>query len=135
MYTCMQELVPIEINVDGRTFDGVLDPVKNPQTVEAVAAALPFENRPQTWGKELYFEIPVNMGTERPDTVVSVGTLAYWPEGNAFCMFYGATPASENSRPRAAGPVNVIGQFEQAPQLVDVGHVSEIQVVHRNRDR
>lgn len=131
----MPEPIPIEIAVDGRRFDGVLDPVKNPATVDVVADALPFENRPQQWGKELYFEIPVDIGPEQPDEIVSVGTLAYWPEGNAFCMFYGQTPASTGGRPRAAGPVNVIGRFEHATRLTDVGHVSEVQVVHRDRDR
>ena len=41
---------------------------------------------------------------------VDVGTLAYWPPGNAFCIFYGPTPASIGAEPRAASPVNIVGR-------------------------
>ena len=40
---------------------------------------------------------------------VELGTLAFWPPGNAFCIFYGRTPASTDRTPRAASPVNVVG--------------------------
>jgi hypothetical protein len=36
--------------------------------------------------------------------------LAYWPVGNAFCIFFGATPASQGKEPRAASPVNIVGR-------------------------
>jgi len=38
-----------------------------------------------------------------------VGELAYWPQGSAFCIFFGRTPVSINSEPRAISNVNVIG--------------------------
>jgi len=41
--------------------------------------------------------------------LVSVGELGYWPPGTAFCIFYGRTPASTDDRPRAASPVNIVG--------------------------
>jgi len=42
---------------------------------------------------------------------VEVGDLAYWPPGNAFCIFFGPTPVSRGDRPRAASPVNVFGRL------------------------
>ena len=42
---------------------------------------------------------------------VSVGDLGYWPPGNAFCIFFGRTPASSGSAPRAASPVTVVGRI------------------------
>ena len=43
--------------------------------------------------------------------VVDVGDLAYWPPGQAFCIFFGRTPASRGEECRAASPVNVVGKI------------------------
>ncbi len=88
------------------------------RTALAVWNALPIQARANTWGDEIYFEISVEM-PEEPDACeeVPVGTLAYWPVGNAFCIFFGPTPVSTGSAPRAYSPVNVIGAVtgETAP--------------------
>jgi hypothetical protein len=80
-------------------------------TARAVWEALPIEARAMTWGDEVYFDIPVKMGLE-PDTraEVAVGELGYWPTGNAFCIFFGPTPASSGNTPVAASPVNILGR-------------------------
>ena len=41
---------------------------------------------------------------------MEIGELGYWPPGKAFCIFFGPTPASTGNEPRAASPVNPIGQ-------------------------
>lgn len=38
-----------------------------------------------------------------------MGDLAYWPAGNAFCIFFGRTPPSHDDEPRPASPIDVIG--------------------------
>jgi hypothetical protein len=78
---------------------------------QAVWDALPFEGRANTWGDEIYFEIPV-VADQEPDARagVEVGELGYWPVGNAFCIFFGPTPASTDDRPRAYSPVNILGR-------------------------
>jgi len=43
---------------------------------------------------------------------VEVGEIAFWPPGNAFCIFWGPTPASSGSQPMAASPVNVLGKID-----------------------
>lgn len=73
--------------------------------------ALPLKAIINRWGGEIYFEIPVQGELEDSVEVLDEGTLAYWPPGNAFCIFFGLTPASTDSRPRAAGPVTVIGKI------------------------
>jgi hypothetical protein len=80
-------------------------------TAQVVWDALPFEGRANTWGDEIYFEIPVVVNQE-PDARagVEVGELGYWPVGNAFCIFFGPTPASTDDRPRAYSPVNILGR-------------------------
>jgi hypothetical protein len=81
-------------------------------TAQAVWEALPIEGIANVWGDEIYFGIPVRAEQE-PDAraVVEVGELAYWPLGNAFCIFFGPTPASTDERPRAASPVNILGRM------------------------
>ena len=80
-------------------------------TARKIWDALPIEGRANTWGDEIYFEIPVKAGQE-PDAreEVAVGELGYWPVGHAFCIFFGPTPASTDERPRAYSPVNIVGR-------------------------
>jgi len=82
-------------------------------TVEAIAKAIPIKAKAQRWGDEIYFSIPVEAELERDAReVVEPGELGYWPPGNAFCIFFGPTPASQGSEIRAASAVNVIGQVK-----------------------
>ncbi len=86
--------------------------LNNSPTAEELWKQLPIEGQVNTWGDEIYFEIPVNMPQE-PDAreVVEVGELGYWPVGKAFCIFFGPTPVSTDQRPRAYSPVNIIGEI------------------------
>lgn len=80
-------------------------------TAVKVWESLPIEGRGSRWGDEIYFEIPVAAGQEadaRED--VEVGELGYWPVGSAFCIFFGPTPVSSGSQPRAYSPVNILGK-------------------------
>ena len=80
-------------------------------TAQRIWEALPIVGRANTWGDEIYFKIPVTLD-EAPDAraEVEVGELGYWPTGEAFCIFFGPTPASTDDSPRAASPVNVVGR-------------------------
>ena len=65
----------------------------------------------QTWGDEIYFDVPVHAGLD--DTareVVDKGDLGYWPSGPAFCIFFGPTPMSRGEEIRPASAVNVFGK-------------------------
>ena len=80
-------------------------------TAERILQALPIEANGQRWGEEIYFDIPVHAElTSDARAEVEVGELGYWPPGEAFCIFFGPTPASTGSEPRAASPVNPIGK-------------------------
>ena len=82
-------------------------------TALQVWEALPIEGHGSRWGDEIYFEIPVVAGQEadaRAD--VEVGELGYWPMGSAFCIFFGPTPVSSGSQPRAYSPVNILGKVK-----------------------
>lgn len=75
-----------------------------------IAGLLPLETRPNRWGDEIYFSIPLDSDIENAVETVDVGDLAYWPPGTAFCIFYGKTPASTGKEPRAASEVEVFGR-------------------------
>jgi len=73
------------------------------KTAAELLKILPTESPAQTWGDEVYFDIPLKMPEEDAQAVVPSGTIAYWPPGSAFCIFFGQTPYS---------PVNVLGQVD-----------------------
>lgn len=81
------------------------------KTAGAIWDALPIEAKGQTWGDEIYFDIGLTAPPEQARDVVDVGDLAYWPPGQAFCIFFGRTPASRDDECRAASPVNVVGKI------------------------
>ena len=76
-------------------------------------AALPLEAAANTWGDEIYFRIDVQAEEEDgASDVVGMGAVAYWPPGQALCLFFGRTPASRGDEIRAASAVNVIGALD-----------------------
>jgi hypothetical protein len=87
-------------------------------TALAVERALPLRATVNRWGDEIYFSIPLRMeesAAARQD--VEVGELGYWPVGAAFCIFFGPTPVSTGSAPRAYSNVNPFGRIT-APEAV-----------------
>jgi hypothetical protein len=99
-----------------REFRAVLN---DTATARAIVQGLPFEVRANRWGGEVYFSVPVEADLESDAReILEPGELGYWPPGNAFCIFFGRTPASQGDEPRAASPVNVFGRIE--------GHLADL---------
>ena len=88
-------------------------------TADAVWDALPITGRVQTWGDEIYFPIPVE-AEEAADAQATVdkGAVAYWPPGDALCLFWGPTPMSRGDEIRPASPVNVLGRIDGDPAVL-----------------
>ncbi|MFC1634315.1 cyclophilin-like fold protein [Planctomycetota bacterium] len=81
-------------------------------TAQSIVNALPLEALAQRWGGEIYFSIEVEAELEEGSRdVLKEGELAFWPPGNAFCIFFGPTPASQGKDIRAASAVNIIGKM------------------------
>jgi len=92
-------------------------------TAGHVHEILPIEARANRWGDEIYFGIPAEHDADDAmRTEMAVGELAFWPPGNAFCIFWGPTPASEGDEPRAASDVVPIGNLTG-----NVGRLSEVK--------
>ncbi len=89
------------------TIEGELN---DSQTAQRIYEKLPLEAKANTWGEEIYFEIPVSLKPENATLDVEVGDIAYWPDGNCLCIFFGRTPASINDKPKPASKVNIVGK-------------------------
>lgn len=80
------------------------------RTGQAIWEVLPIKGRVDLWGEEIYFSIPLSLELELGQELVNIGDLGYWPEGNAFCIFFGPTPISQTGEIRPASPVSVFGR-------------------------
>ena len=96
--------IPIKILVEGiGEAEGEFIRYLAPRTVDIIVRKLPLEGRAAIWKEEVYFEIPVKIGEEKAKSNVETGIIAYWPMGNALCIFYG------ESQPYS--PVNIVGKI------------------------
>ena len=83
------------------------------RTADLLWDALPLEASASTWGDEIYFRIAVQADEENDASdVVEMGAVAYWPPGQALCLFFGRTPASRGDEIRAASAVNSLGAID-----------------------
>jgi hypothetical protein len=81
-------------------------------TGNAIAEKIPLSSKINTWGKEIYFSIPVTCDLEKSSrSTLKIGDLGYYPPMQAFCIFYGPTPMSSDGKPQAADNVNVFGRI------------------------
>jgi len=104
--------IPIKFTIEGvGEAEGELIRHLAPRTVGAIAKRLPIEGRAALWKEEVYFDIPVKMGKEKAEPTVEKGAVAYWPMGNALCIFYG------ESQPYS--PVNIVGQVTKNLELFE----------------
>jgi len=101
-------MTQIKIEFENISIDAVLN---DSETANKIKKILPISNSVNTWGDEIYFSIGINDGEIDSKKVVELGDLGYWPPGNAFCLFFGLTPASEGDKIMPASPVNVIGKI------------------------
>ena len=91
--------------------EGELVRFLSPRSVDTIVRKLPLEGRAALYKEEVYFEIPVKMGEEKPKPTVEQGTIAFWPMGGALCIFYG------QSQPYS--PVNKLGKITKNLELFE----------------
>ncbi len=101
-------------------------------TADMVWDALPIRASASTWGDEIYFRTPVRADEEDAVETVDMGAVAYWPPGQAICLFFGPTPMSVGDEIRPASPVNVFGSIEGDPTALKSVSSGEQVVVERD---
>jgi len=117
----------IKITIGSLSMDAELN---STPTAQKVANALPLKSNFSTWGEEIYFSIPVSASLESTArAVVELGDIGYWPQGAAFCIFFGQTPMSSPGKIVPASPVNVIGKIlGDATKFKEVMHERQVVV-------
>ncbi len=83
--------------------------LKDEEELEKLVKKSPFKAEANRWGDEIYFELPVKLSFKGERTLMEVGEVAYWPEGNSLCLFFGPTPVSKGDKPVAYSAVKVLG--------------------------
>lgn len=100
-------------------YDEIEIELDDSDTANSIYLALPLEREINVWGGEIYFEIPVEHALQQGKKVMDVGEVAYWPEGNAFCIFFGRTPVSKGNAPEAYSEVTPIGRVVTNLKLLE----------------
>ncbi len=103
------------------------------EMADNIWSSLPLEGKVRTWGDEIYFPAGVEEGAGEKRAEVKVGELGYWDQGEAFCLFFGPTPSSRGSEPRAASPIVVFGEVKEGLEdLKSLSGGEEIRVERAN---
>ena len=129
----MKEYMDKTINI-GLNGIAIKAELNNTWTAKKILEALPLSGNTSIWGSEIYFTIPIDSVLENGIEIVELGTLAYWPPGKAFCIFFGPTPANTGPEPRAAGTVTVVGKIKDLNDIkllekVNNGAIAKLKLV------
>ena len=108
--------------------------LNNSDTASRVWEILPVTGHASLWGEEIYFAIPLETRPENAREVVALGDIAYWPPGQAMCLFFGPTPVSRGQEIRPYSPVNVIGRIEGDPKVLKRVKESDTIIVDKTPD-
>jgi hypothetical protein len=109
----MKEKISIKFTESDKTANIELDNSQSPKTVKAILDNLPIEVKINIWGDELYTDkTPIVAEEENVQSVVRPLDVAYWPEGNTLCLFYGSTPITKSpDKILPYSPVNIVGRI------------------------
>jgi hypothetical protein len=88
-------------------------------TAKKLFSALPCSSSANTWGEEVYFNVPVRAELEADaQQVVPPGTICFWVQGQSLALPFGPTPVSQGDECRLVTKVNVLGQLEGDPRVL-----------------
>lgn len=95
----------------------VIADLRETPSTKQLLKALPAASRAQTWGEEVYFQLPVRAGLEADACqVVEAGTVCFWVDGSSLALPYGRTPVSEGDECRLVTRCNVLGKIVGDPR-------------------
>lgn len=102
---------PVVLELNGVRLTGEL---YDSEAGRAIAELLPLTMSLSRWGEEFYGSVGAQVGPfgGKQRSKMAVGELGYWEPGNAFCLFWGPTPASHGDEPRAASEASPLGKVD-----------------------
>ena len=103
------------------------------ETAKSFVDILPINSPINLWGEEIYFPVDLYLDNELPQETVDIGDIAYWPPGNAFCIFFGETPASVDGNIKPASAVTFIGKLESDPEVLKRVKSGENIIIRRDK--
>ena len=116
----MKKLIKVVFSEFNETVSIELDDSQSPKTVKAILENLPIEVNINKWGQELYTDrTSIAAQKENAKSEVSLLDVAFWPAGNALCLFYGSTPISKAGKIVPASPVNILGRIISQDNIID----------------
>jgi len=102
---------PIRIRISGLgDAKGELVKFYAPLTVEKLLNRLPLEGRAHPTSGGYSFIVGLKRGEEKSVREVEAGTIAYWPMGDAICIFHSDTSTYS--------PVNRVGRVTENLELM-----------------
>jgi len=101
-------------------------------TAKVIYSKLPIISQIKFWGNELYFYTDLKIKIEKEARqIVEKGEIAYWPQGDAIAIGYGATPISINQEIRLASNCNIWAKTEfDLEQLNSLKEQQEIVITY-----
>jgi len=113
--------------------------LRDTPTANQLLAVLPCQAGANTWGEEVYFDVPLTAALE-PDArqVVDPGTVCFWVQGSSLALPFGPTPASKGDECRLVTPCNVLGRIEGDPRQLKTlkqGATVRVELVADTRDK
>ncbi len=84
---------------------------ENPETTKKILEQLPIGGLTQRWGEEIYFHVPFDIALESGRQRCEPGEIGFWPDGPAVAIFFGKTPVSTGSKPKAFSPCNFFARL------------------------
>jgi len=91
--------------------------LRDTPTAKQLLAVLPCEASANTWGDEVYFEVPLKAVLEfDAQQVVEPGTVCFWVQGSSLALPFGPTPVSKGDECRLVTRCNVLGKIESEPR-------------------
>jgi hypothetical protein len=95
----------------------VIANLRDTPTVKQLVAVVPCEASANTWGDEVYFELPLKAALESDaQQVVEPGTVCFWVQGGSLALPFGPTPVSKGDECRLVTRCNVLGKIEGDPR-------------------
>jgi hypothetical protein len=126
-------LIEILFKLESLDFVAQLD---NSLTAQNIVRLLPLESVVAKWGDEIFFNVKAVLPIiENRTDQVNIGDVAFCPDGNYLCVFFGPTPKSVLENPMPENPVVIIGRVTSPTdklKMIKAGEKIKVSAAQNN---